>query len=56
MILFSFEAFYLYLVGSKEVRAKLKNLFCSFKQTANRIEPLDITMQSLRTAGTVMPT
>lgn len=56
MILFLFEAFYLYMIGSKEVRAKLNNFFCSFKQTANRIEPLGITMQSLRTAGTVMPT
>jgi hypothetical protein len=49
--MFSFEDFYMYFIGSKEVREQLKSSVCWFKRN-NQVVPIAIPMQHPPTAAT----
>ena len=52
--MFSFEDFYMYFLGSKEVREKLKSSVCWFKRTNTQVGPTTIQLQNQRTASNLV--
>ncbi len=52
-MIFSVEDFFIYYIGSKEVRQKFKSFVCWFKNSNNEVAPLTLTLQHLPTAATL---
>jgi hypothetical protein len=46
-LIFSVEDFFIYYIGSTEVREKLNSFVCWFKNTNTQVVPMTVTLQHL---------